>query len=213
MKRIILICIYINILNIAKSQKSVLEAHKSIELVQGIDNPIRIMLEGINCDLIEITTDNGQISGKNCNFIINPEYVGIAEIKINKIIAQDTQLIEIRKIRVKPIPIPMVRISSKSSGMIGEKELKSQLGLYSIIEGYDICGQIRITRFRLIVMRGPKLMGVQQNKGGKFSMSTRRLLNETKPRDQVYFVDIYGERINKEAEEQKLQAIELTIKD
>ena len=67
---------------------------KNNELYMGIENPLEAVVESMKCSSFFITTDNGKISGKDCNYVITPNKYGYTNIFVKRIIKKDTVYVE-----------------------------------------------------------------------------------------------------------------------
>lgn len=93
------------------AQKIVVSNPVSNTLYLEVSNPIDVVVEGLKCNNLKLKVDNGNISGENCKYVINPERTGLLKVSIyakDKIIGENI--------------IPVVNLTRKAilKGPIGD---------------------------------------------------------------------------------------------
>lgn len=177
-----------------------------------IDNPLTIVVEGIPCDQIAVTTNNGKMVRQNgCLYIFTPMQVGIASLLIYKVSGKDSVLLGERKYRIKSLPIPEAEIGGKKSGTMGNGEFKAQSGIIVPINFNDIDGRYSIESFRMQIIRKGEVIASLVNNTGVFQEKTRTAIDEVRPGDKVFFDQIQI-RMPGEEGSIKLNTIAIDIK-
>ncbi len=173
------------------SQKVAIENLKQNIAYPYLDNPMNIIVEGIPCSEIFVSTNNGEMQSKeNCEYVFFPRKVGIASIFIHKIEKGDTIEIEERKYRVKRWPRSKARIGRINSGKIGLAEFKIQRGIIVPVENFDIDANYKVISYRLQIVRGQDLIGEVFNTGGKFEEKARGLILKAESGDRIIVDEI-----------------------
>ena len=170
------------------SQNVAIENLKQNIAYPYLDNPMNIIVEGIPCDEIIVSTDNGEVKSKgNCKYIFHPHEVGVASIFIHRVEQGDTIQIKERKYRIKPWPIPDASLSGNGSGKMGYGEFKAQQGVSAPSVGFDINARFPIKSFRMqIIKRDGSILSVQ-NQGGRFEIEAKNLILNIERGDKVLF--------------------------
>ena len=177
--------------------------NESLDCVYAnMDNIISAFIENESCDLISLKTDNGVIKkGENCQYIINPNKIGKANIYIilkknNKI---DT--IGMRSIIVKEL-IPCIRVFGLefvNNGILPKDSLKyavSLIGYYDNIINSRLMP--KIIEYRIIVVRRNKIFYIKLFNNPIFSDDIKNCFHTIEVGDDLIFdkikyVDINGD--------------------
>ncbi|MFK7771774.1 MAG: GldM family protein [Saprospiraceae bacterium] len=168
------------------SQNVAIENLKQNIAYPYLDNPMNIIVEGIPCEEIFVSTDNGEVKSKrNCQYIFHPHEVGVASIFIHMIEKGDTIQIKERKYRVKRWPKPVASLSGNKSGKLGIGEFKAQLGISARIENFDIDARCKVISFELQIIRGKNLIREVINNGGRFEEKTKKIIFKVEKGDRI----------------------------
>ncbi|MBN1187513.1 MAG: hypothetical protein JXB49_34875 [Bacteroidales bacterium] len=111
-------------------------------LYLGIDNPIKIAVSGYKASEIDVSIDNGRITGSNGSYIINPAHQGTAIVKVSN----KGKTIQSSEFRVKRIPDPHVVLElneggvtrTVNDGQISKVDLMDASGLKVSLGGSDL---------------------------------------------------------------------------
>jgi len=117
----------------------------------GVDNPIAIAVSGYETSDLDISVDNGKISGSNGAYIIRPDHIRLAKVTVS------CKGKEIRKtsFRVKYVPDPVAGVQTypgkangyKREGNISKKDLLAAGGIIATIENFDFDMSFNIVSF------------------------------------------------------------------
>ena len=207
----IAICLFCFGIN-SYAQKEMIIFEKTLDnnyLYQNFPISFAIKNEENSCETFYLTSNNGTIKRDKCHYIITPSKLHQTEIAIFKIVKNDTTLFEKRRFYVKETPLPTAEVASKHGGKIGKVELQVQMGVAARLKYFSGDAKYNVTKYRILLMRDEKLIGTHLNIGSKFDDEVIDLLRKIKPKDKVYFVDIYTKYID--GEEVKLNVIEFEI--
>lgn len=172
------------------SQTIAIENDKQNFAYHGLYAYLTIVVEGIPCDQIMVTTDNGTMEYRgNCSYEYRSQQVGVASIFINKIDGKDTILIGERKYRIKPWPIQDPEIGGRTSGTMGLGQFKAQEGILVPI-GLDVQGLTVIKCFRMLIIRNCEVISSVINYGNRFEEKTRLEIDKIQVNDKVIFDQI-----------------------
>lgn len=156
----------------------------------GIDNPILAVVEGMKCDSIIVTTDNGVINGDTCYYSIQPSHIGKATIYTKMLEGNDTIILGQKIFRVKKIPAPTARISGMTSGVISKNLLAAQLGIKASLDNFDFDLHFIIASYSVVIMHGQDTIYIKQVIGQKFTNEMISKFQNLKKEDGVIFTDI-----------------------
>jgi len=176
----------------------------------GVDNPIYVAVENTPCEAVVLFTDNGTVSGKGCRYKVMPETPGEINLSVKKIIEGDTLDVTVQKFRVTYFPLPTACIGFGLSESISRNNLIAHRGISTVFANLDVDAIARVTRFRMLLIRGDTLLASHTGKGYLFDESIKASFDQIRSGDRVYFVDIYA-RVPGNPHEVKLNAIELEI--
>jgi GldM C-terminal domain len=172
-------------------------ADKMNVLYIGVDNPLTIVVENIDCSKIKVVTNNGTIEGKNCYFIARPMNYGTASITATYKHNGKTKYV-VCNYRVKEIPPPTFKIGT------GQKRLplvtlKSQQFVRADLENVDIDVTFSIDSFTVSTFSKETATYKQvKNIGRKISAETKQLFDSIKVGDEILFKDIFSHKFNGE---------------
>ncbi|MBP6431030.1 MAG: hypothetical protein KA319_04630 [Ferruginibacter sp.] len=176
------------------AQNVAFAADKMNVLYIGVDNPITIVAENLNCKDLKAITNNGKIIGKGCKLIIIPEKIGTAKITVQTKKNKWTEAI----FRVKEIPPPIFKIGTGQL-RIPLVALKNQQFVRADIENFDIDVRFLIDSFTVsIFSKETSTYKEVKNISNKITEETKQLFDSLKPGDEILFKDIFSHKFNGE---------------
>ncbi|MGB1204204.1 MAG: GldM family protein [Chitinophagales bacterium] len=178
-------------------------------LYQNFPISFTIKNEENDCEAIYLTSNNGTITKSKCNYRIIANEQRQTDISIFKIIEKDTVFLAKKRFYVKEVPLPTTEVGGKNRGTMKVGEMKAQMGVVARLKYFPVDVVHKVTKYRILLMRGEKLIGTHWNVGTTFNEEAVALLREIKPKDKVYFVDVYAK--NYQHKELKLNAVEFEI--
>jgi gliding motility-associated protein GldM len=118
-------------------------------LYLGVDNPMRIAASGVEASELEVTIDNGLITVKNGEYLIQPKTPGSATVTVSS----KGKEIQKTSFRVKPVPDPVAAIKTpdglKTNGLITKKELLDANGIETALHNFDFDLKFNVVSFVL----------------------------------------------------------------
>ncbi len=173
--------------------KVAVEAVKMNVFYIGVDNPIRVAVEGVPSGELILRIDNGgTITGADGNYNVVVTKPGDATISVLRKVGAQEQLISTQKYRVKRIPDPAPRLNDNFKGGATTKEaLLARNGVVALLENFDFDADCKVVSYELtIVPEGQDPISIQ-NTGSDFSKHTREVLQRLSGMgDHVFFDDI-----------------------
>jgi hypothetical protein len=172
------------------SNKAVVSATKMNILYKGIDNPISIAVTNHPCSDIFVNVSNGIITGKGCDFSINPNKIGQLYITVMIIKGKDTITMEKKEFRVLSIPSPIATICSRFGKEIEKKYLLNCKGLNLIYENFDFICTDKIIQFNFNLYHNNCLKDKLKSNSSIFSNEILNVLKNVEEGDIVEFENI-----------------------
>src|SRR5690606_28732119 len=87
------------------AQKVVISNPVSNVLYLEVPNPVDVVVEGLKCSDLILKIDNGNISGENCKYVINPDRTGKLKVSVfdKKDVLIDESIIPVVNLTVKAV--------------------------------------------------------------------------------------------------------------
>lgn len=184
--------------NFMWTQEVSIELSRENIIYRGVMNPMKATIEGVDCKSVYLKSIDAVIDKNGCDFsiIINSEIKEVT-IEVYKLQKQDTLFIENKKFRVKDIPFYFT-VAGVSGGNIKLEMFKQivSLGSFLTYNSYA-CVDFPISEFKMIILRDNDILGLSQNIGSKSSIETKALIEKIQVGDNVYFIDIKSEILDK----------------
>jgi hypothetical protein len=196
---------------IALGQSISIASYKNNVLYYGIENPLDVVVENIKCNYFFITTDNGIITGENCNYTLKPEKYGLTNIFVKKITKKDTLLIGKKVFRVKKIPLPIAYIGGKNCDSIHKNLLIASGGIITRFDNLDFDITIKIDKFSVIIFRDNTPIYKNTIKGNKFTEELITEFKKLQPNDELIFYNMTITNQSLKFISDRLEPLDLTI--
>lgn len=164
-------------------------------LFQGISNYISVVVEGISCDSIIVTIDNGVITGKGCSYIVQVSNKPTSTVFVKYLSKGDTINAYASKFLVKPIPTPSIAIAGKFNvDSISIEKITNAPFLTAAILDFDFDLRYDIKKFSSIIIRADSCAYSGVNARYKLSDETLAFLTGCETGDKliIFSVDLYG---------------------
>ena len=96
----------------------------------GVDNPLTIDAEKVNCKDLIVTTDNGKLrwDSTSDHYIYTPSTPGKAIITVSMRSPQQVKELKQVNYRIKALPAPTMTLAGKTSGSMPRSLLSIQMG-------------------------------------------------------------------------------------
>lgn len=124
----------------------------------GVDNPLTITVENCACKDLVVKTDNGKITGNNCQYVYKGNQYGSASIILYKKNGIKLKEIGRNAFRIKRIPAPVFKIAQYGSfnNMNADRKankitLAAQQYVRAEIEGFDFDGRCIVDSFSVSI--------------------------------------------------------------
>ncbi len=134
--------------------KVALEAVRMNVFYIGVDNPVRVAVDGIPSSELILRIDGGAtITGKDGNYNVVVTKPGNAIISVLRKVGDQEQLISTQQYRVKRIPDPAPLLGGKfRSGVITKEQLLSGKGVIALLENFDFDAICEVSSYELTIL-------------------------------------------------------------
>ena len=157
----------------------------------GIDNPVKVVVENHSCTAINVITNNGTVKeGHGCEFYINPERAGVANIKIQIITDGETKLIGSSDFRVDYVPDPKAMIAGKNGGDINRNLLIAQNYIAAESMDFDFEVIFKVKSFSVVINRGEEKDYSQDFQGNTLNPELKNAIRNANIASTVRFENI-----------------------
>lgn len=199
----LLIVFFIFFANTIIAQEISIEKTKENILYRGVRNPVKAIIEKVNCSSIILKSDDAEITKNGCHFnIITSSKKKEIQIEFYNIIDNDTLFVKKSMSRLKDIPNPTFTVSGQTGGRIPVDTFKKlshgKFKAYS--DSSFFCMTFPVSQFKMIITRKDMLIGVSTNISNKATLETKELMKKVQQGDKVYIVDINCKALNKTVE-------------
>lgn len=169
----------------------------AVELVKmnviyiGVENPVKIAVSGLEAQDIEVSIDNGTITGKDGEYLIRPGSVGMA----NLLVSHKGQEIQKTRLRVKSVPDPVAGILKGTevvkAGEISKHELLEAGGITSTLRNFDFDLSFSVVSFVLSVSETGSSR-TEPSSSDRFTDSQLELIHSLKKGQELTVEDVYA---------------------
>lgn len=155
-------------------------------LYVGVDNPIRIAASGYETSELNVSIDNGTITGKNGKYIVRPNMQGNANVIV---VNNKGKVIYKTDFRVKTVPDPLAKICGRRGGAI-EKEFLLEIDEVVIeLDNFDFDMKWEITEFTISISPNGYIKEYKSN-SSRITEDQKKLIKELNSGGMVIFGDI-----------------------
>lgn len=152
----------------------------------GINNPLKIAMEGTYCSNLNVRTDNGKITKTgNCEYNFIPEKKGMAQIVVRSSKKTYNYLL-----RVEDLPQPLAFIGGSTGGLMTKDKFLNHNHLYIRYPGLDTKTGLTISSFSYQVFRESAFLFGNSIKGPHFSREMQQQFQNLMKNDMVLFYGI-----------------------
>lgn len=155
----------------------------------GVENPITIAASGIEDQYLKLGIEGGKAVRGNGRgrYVIHCSKPGKATLKITNVKTGKYKRVDFR---VKRLPDPIVRLGTKTDGLMGAGEFRAQLGLIAQLDNVDMDLRCTIGGYDLYyTCKGCDPIQLQ-GQGGRFTGTVADVIRRAKPGDQYAFTNV-----------------------
>ena len=162
----------------------------------GVDNPVEVSAAGITTSdlVVNMSGAGGGTIKKNADGTYNVTVAGpptaLGEFaRINVSDRQQTVSFT-KEFRVKRIPDPVARLSTKSGGAMSSGEFKAQGGVSAILDNFDFDARCQIDGFRLVRVAPRQDPEFATNGGPRWTPEAAKIIQRAKAGDRFFFENV-----------------------
>lgn len=173
----------------SKAQVVVVSNLKQNVVYLGINNPLKIAMEGVSCNGISVRTDNGKlIKTGSCEYEYHPERKGMAQIIVKSAKKTYNYLL-----RVETMPQPIAFIGGSSGGLMSKTNFTAQQGIYLRYPGFDTKTGLKISSYHFQIIREGKYLFGGSNSNPYFNKEMVQYFAHLMKNDLIIFYSIIAE--------------------
>ncbi len=176
----------------AAKPTAVVSADKMNVLYIGVDNPISISAPGIAKEKLKASiSGGGTLSGGNGKYIVKVTTPGKVMITVSGEVekGQYKQLGGM-EYRVKRVPDPVAKVGGIVSGNMSANQLKTQRGVFAVLENFDFDLKFTVKKFEMTVIRARQDPLRLVSNSAALTPEMVNALNTISPKDKVFFDEI-----------------------
>jgi hypothetical protein len=171
----------------------------------GIENPLSIIVKGVNCNQLIMKTDNGTIEkskgkGSACRYISKPVKEGLATIQLFTKENKALKKVGEAYFWASKIPLPEAMVGNINKDTASKKILVMMGGIRALIMNSLFCSEsflFSVTSYKAVLIRNDSVLAVIHNTGARYNAELLKHLNLLEKDDQVIFSNISVEYPNR----------------
>lgn len=173
-------------------RRAAVEALKMNVLFIGVDNPIRVAVEGVSSSELEITlVGEGSVSGQNGEYQVRVTTPGEVKIRVMHKQSGGGRLITEQKYRVKRIPDPQPYLDGTyRSGTYVAEQMKLMKSLDVRLPNFDFDAECAVVGFEVTYLPKNSDPVSRMNHQNLFNADILAWMKQTSPGDRYYMDDI-----------------------
>jgi gliding motility-associated protein GldM len=170
---------------------AVVSPDKMNVLYTGVENPVSISAPGIPKEKLNVTIDNGTLSGSAGKYMVKVNSLGTATVKVSGELAPGKlSVLGSTLFRVKRIPDPKAAFGGKSGGTMSATNIRGQSYLNAVLEGFEFDAKFNVTHFTLLVIKPRQDAIIKTGNGSELTSEMKATLATVVPGSTIIFRDI-----------------------
>jgi gliding motility-associated protein GldM len=159
----------------------------------GVDNPVEVSAAGVPSAQVNVSmsgSGGGTIS-RNSDGTFNVKVTTPTKLgEFAKVNVSAPGLNAHKDFRVKRIPDPVARLSTKSGGGMSPGEFKAQQGVGAFLDNFDFDAKCSIEGFGLVRVAKRADPEFATNRGGTYIPDSQRLVDKATAGDRYFFENV-----------------------
>lgn len=156
------------------AQRFLVSNEKENILYVRVENPLSVVVDGVDCEQLIIKTDNGTIDISNanksaCKYVATPAAPGIAKITVYQKTKNKPRKIGEMFFRVKYLPAPEPMVGNIDKDTLNKKQLIAMGGVRAIQVNSDICANFEVLSYRVKLIRNDIAYAQIMNSGARYT--------------------------------------------
>jgi len=166
---------------------------KMLVFYLGVDNPITISAPGTPKEKLKVSINNGNLSGSNGNYVIQPKTSGKAIVTV---MGQDdkgkvTKLGE-TEFRVKRLPTPRAKFGGKTGGTVPKAQLTSTDKVFASLDDFDFAAAFTVNHYKLYVVKPRQDPQIFEASSNMLNAQSKAAMSGVVAGTRVIFDDIFA---------------------
>lgn len=157
----------------------------------GLDNPIEVKTEGLGCESLSVSLDNGSLHNLSpCRYWYRPSKPGEVRFRLYKAGNDSSQTVE-QVIRVEELPDPIAVVGGKKTGNYLREALRAQAGVAAVVSpsiGIDL--RYAVVEYTVVIIREDKVIFFEKAMGNAFNQKIKTGLDLLEKGDIIIFGQI-----------------------
>jgi len=162
-------------------------------LYRGIDNPIKVLVEGYSCDSLIVTSNMKLRRYHRCEYHVVPMKEHTGEFRIFALNKGDTVFVGQHEFRLLITPDPVARIDGSHEGRIIIGRLIEARGIEAKLDDFIYDTKFKVTSYTALIERGDRVLYTEDIQGERWTTSLISKFRELGPLDKVIFEHIKAE--------------------
>lgn len=180
------------------AQRFVVTNNSQKALYVGVENPLSVIVDGLDCDRIIMKTNNGTVGklerkGTACVCTIKPAEKSTAIIQLFKKENKTIKKIGESHFWVEAIPLPKAMVGNIATDTVSKKIFIAMGGIRAIIMNSLFCSEafvFSVVSYNAIMMRNDSVLTVIHNTGARYNTELVADLRLLQKGDQVIFSNV-----------------------
>jgi len=180
----------------------------------GVDNPVEVSAAGVPSAQVQVSMSGsgGGSIARNSDGTFNVKVTTPTKLgEFAKVNVSAPGLSAFKDFRVKRIPDPVARLSTKSSGGMSPGEFKAQQGVGAFLDNFDFDAKCNIEGFQLVRVAKRADPEFATNKGGRYVDEAQRLVDKATAGDRFFFDNVRA-RCPGDAASREINSMVFTIR-
>ncbi|MGZ3754465.1 MAG: type IX secretion system motor protein PorM/GldM [Mucilaginibacter sp.] len=173
---------------------AVVSPDKMLVLYIGLPNPVSVSAPGIAKEKLNVTMNNGSISGSDGHYTATVSTTGTATITVTGKVGEGanakTVTLGSTEFRVKRIPDPKAQFAGKGGGTTSTANIKAQDALFAKLDGFEFDAKFNVTRFTLLIVKPRQDPAIYSASSGQLTPEMKKSLATITPGTTIVFENI-----------------------
>jgi gliding motility-associated protein GldM len=159
----------------------------------GVDNPVEVSAAGVPSNQVNVsmTGSGGGSISRNSDGTFNVKVTTPTKLgEFARIAVTAPGLNAGKDFRVKRIPDPVARLSTKAGGGMSPGEFKAQQGVGAFLDNFDFDAKCNIEGFQLVRVAKRADPEFATNKGARYIDEAQRLIDKATAGDRYFFDNV-----------------------
>ena len=179
--------------------KATISPTKMNVLYMGIANPIKVSVDGVASQNLEVSFSNGRIEKSGDDFLVYPKNLdALAKNTTISVVANmngEKRPMGSMPFRVKEVPPPVATIGGFNGGTIKKEDLLAENGIFAELKDFDFDLKFKVTQFDITLSGAGGYVKTYSSKSNKFTQEQKDQFSKLSQGSLIYIENImaYGD--------------------